>query len=216
VIIDDYILLGSSYPQPLKDGRLVRCSAGYSPSMGSLQRIYPVEGFSDKFKQWNVLKVPVEKGDWRDESWKIKNSKNIGLADRSVGVLGKLNREEKINLINDLPLSCPLKLFNENRSLGIIKPDILSCDIKNNKAFVTFNCLPNCDAKNHHIAQILDWGAQVWIKNNPDNKEQVFSNYHFNEVEYDVFFLVGNSYRHARSFMVISVIRYKNTQTKLI
>lgn len=208
MIIDDYIVLGSSYIYHLRDGRMVRCSAGFSPSMGFI-RVYPVNGFSHKVRMWNMLQFPAENGDWRKESWKILNSKNPYQSDNHIRVLRKLDREERIHLLNQQISRCPTVLNDKRVSLGLVKPNIKDWGIENDKPYVTYRCTPNCLCGSKHHQQILEWGAHEWIRKNPHKAEQVFENYHFGDDEWEHYFLLGNSYRAPRSFMVISVLRFK-------
>jgi len=210
MIIDDLIVLGSSYIYHLRDGRECRCSAGYSSSMGFV-RLYPVMGYSNKVKMWNVLKCPAEKSrdDWRNESWRFPNHKNPKAADDTVEVIGRLKPDDRMSLLNNLASTCPTKLNEKKVSLGIVKPKIISWDIEGNKPYVRYSCTPHCFCGSVHHQQILDWGAYEWMRKNPGQEHKIFENYHFGDDEWTHFFLLGNSYRAPRSFMVISVIRWK-------
>ncbi|MFO7677529.1 MAG: hypothetical protein R6V50_04005 [Thermoplasmatota archaeon] len=213
MIIDDYIVLGSSYIYNLRDGRKVRCSAGYSPSMG-LIRVYPVNGYSHKVKMWNMLHFPAHKNwdDWRKESWKIIDSSDPYQADNHINILRTLEREEKLHIIKKQLLHCPSELNEKKVSLGIVKPNIIKWGIENNKPYVTYRCTPHCLCGSNHHQQILEWGAYEWIRKNPDKANQVFDNYHFGEDDWEHYFLLGNSYRAPKSFMIISVIRWKKNE----
>jgi len=205
VIIDDYIVLGSSYIYKSKKYGDVRCTAGYSPTMGFI-RIYPVDGKSHLFKMWNTLRFNAEKPnhskDWRHESWKITNGYPISL-------VKQLTKKEKIKLMNSFKPSCP-HIFNKKKiSIGIVKPKILKYKVIDGKPRVIFRCLPRCSSKNIHKVQILDWGAYEWIRKNPDEPDKIFENYHFGEDDWEHYFLMGNGVYQPSSFMVISVIRYK-------
>lgn len=211
MILDDGIILGSSYIYHLKDGRECRCSAGYSPSMGFF-RLYPVNGYSNKIKMWNIIETPIEKNwnDWRHESWRVPDHRTPVYADSKVKVLGHLSKEERINLLKKLTSTCPAKLNEKKVSLGIVKPKILDWGLEEGKPYVRYSCLPLCFCGSTHHQQILDWGAYEWMRKQPEKSNQIFENYHFGEPDWNHYFLLGNSYRAPKSFMVISVIRWKN------
>ena len=76
MLIDDLVVLGRACPEPLKDGRVTVCMAGWSYRMNDFVRIYPTRP-DTSCSQWDVIKVDVERNenDTRDESWKIVGSK---------------------------------------------------------------------------------------------------------------------------------------------
>ena len=57
--------------------------------------------------------------------------------------------------------------------------------------------------------QLLEWGAYVWIANNPDNMQQVWQNMGIGSDEWAHYFVVGNQANHRTSYMVINVLRQK-------
>lgn len=217
MIINDLIILGRAFPQHLKDGRISCCTAGYSPTQG-LIRIYPTDYQSEKLKQWNIVSVNVERNpnEWRKESWKIIDSNDWEHIDDKIEVIGQLPREERITLIETtIPKSCPNKLNEQKVSLGILCPKIISYYFaKNRKGHevlrIRYKCTPECFIKGiSHDAQVLEYGVDEWIRKYPNSKEGVIENLHLLDDTWRKHFLVGNGYHTPRSFMIISIIRWK-------
>ena len=124
MIINDLIILGRACPEPLKDGRVTVCLAGWSETHGFI-RIYPTR-YNSPCHQWDVIKLDVNPNerDTRLESRKIVGSKTEWetLADK-VEVVGKVTSpDERRNLIGNLTNSCVNVINDAKRSLGIVKP----------------------------------------------------------------------------------------------
>ncbi|MDQ7027951.1 MAG: hypothetical protein Q9P01_06615 [Anaerolineae bacterium] len=76
MLLDDLIILGRACPEPLQNGRVTVCLAGYSYEHG-LIRLYPTHPRM-KMKRWDIVKIEVERNqqDTRAESWKIVGSRS--------------------------------------------------------------------------------------------------------------------------------------------
>ena len=74
---------------------------------------------------------------------------------------------------------------------------------------VKFRCSDRCTARSHHDQQVLEWGVYEWFRKNEGEEEKVIDNIRLLDEDYDRWLLVGNSLSHPRSFMVISVFRFK-------
>ena len=124
MLIKDLVLLGRACPEPLKDGRVTVCAAGWSETLGFV-RIYPTRT-DIPWHRWDVVQVEVERNerDTRRESWKIVGSRGEWeTLSRRVEVVGRVrSTEERRNLIGNLTDSCVQVLNEQKRSLGIIKP----------------------------------------------------------------------------------------------
>ncbi len=135
MLIKDLVLLGRACPEPLKDGRVTVCAAGWSETLGFV-RIYPTRTDTD-WRRWDVVRVEVERNerDTRRESWKIVGSRGEWetLSER-VEVVGRVrSAEERRNPVGNLTDSCVQVLNEQKRSLGIIKPaEILDTYFKPN------------------------------------------------------------------------------------
>lgn len=233
MIIDDLIILGRACPEPLKDGRITVCLGGYSPTHGFV-RLYPTRT-NMPWHRWDIVKVEVEKDerDTRAESWKIAGSRTDweGLPNK-IEIVGEFPKAQQANLIHNLTDDCVQDINEIRRSLGIIRPTVLNRYFDKNALYgqlfqpvlpglgestsvkrdfeyeprVTYRC-PICKTKSPHDQQILEWGFYEWVRKHPDNKEQVWLNAQFDSEKHELFFFVGNQYRHRTSFLVISVLR---------
>lgn len=70
--IDDFVMLGTTVPEPKSDGRIFVCSAGYSATLRSLVRVYPLARKGAPTR-WSVSTVKLERNpeDSRIESFKL-------------------------------------------------------------------------------------------------------------------------------------------------
>lgn len=172
-------------------------------------------------------KIVGSRAEWQRLSEKIE----------TVGKLKK--RDEKEKLVFNNVDGCITTLQKSGRSLGIIKPEIenfyfakrkkydgliqlefnstsptgMKNPLKTKKHYpviprIKYRC-SNCGAKTGHDQQVLEWGCYEWIRRFPEKKEQLWENLRLTDPDYDIFFLVGNLNYHPRSFMIISVLRFK-------
>ena len=235
MVIDDLIVLGRAVPEPLKDGRITVCLGGYSPNAGFI-RIYPTK-VNMNINRWAIIKVEVEKDDrdTRKESWKIAGSKkDWDHLHLQVERVGDLPKKKQLPLVHSLVTDCVNTINDAHDSLGIIEPDLLKCYFKENKKFgelfqatlptftedvrvkrdfpyeprVQYRC-SNCQAKQYHDQQVLEWGFFKWFEKQPDKYEQVWENARMQDSDYDLYFFVGNQAKYRTSFLVISVLRFK-------
>lgn len=233
--IDDLVVLGRAGPELIGDGRHTVCLGGWSETKGFV-RLYPTHLYT-KANRWNIIKVPVEQDeshDWRDESWKIVGSKNEwdNLYEK-VEEVGHLDRHEAIDLIMGVTKTCPIKLNDEKKSMGLVEPaeihdaylepiddpeptqiDLSGTELKSknsypHKLYIEYTCT-NCSAKGNHRQHCIEWGIYRFWDTTPDAPpEQVIDNLHLLDDDWKKFFFVGNQHNQPTSFMVISVIRWK-------
>jgi hypothetical protein len=228
--IDDLIILGRACPEKIKDGRDTVCTAGYSHRLGFV-RVYPTT-VGMPWKRWDIAQVSVERDprDTRWESYKIAGAKaEWDNLHEKVKIIGRFPKEKRLNLVVNLADSCVDTINHAHRSLGIIRPDEYDCywqettrvtpvqlsyfgnNIKTRRDYqfiprVSYRC-SECTAARRHDQQILEWGFYEWLRKNPDEKERVWDNAQLTSSSHAIFFLVGNMFRHRRSFSVISIIR---------
>lgn len=233
MIIDDLVVLGRACPEPIKDGRITVCLGGYSPTLGFV-RVYPTRTDMN-WRRWDIVHVEVEKDerDTRKESWKIAGSRteweNLG---KKIKVVGELPRGKRRDLVANLVDNCVQDINKVHRSLGIVQPSILKRYFKHNPLYgqmfqqvlpsfgestkvkrdfsveprVRYRC-SDCRTKNPHDQQVLEWGFYEWLRKNPDNIDQVWKAALLDSANHTIYFLVGNQFRHRKSFIVISVLR---------
>lgn len=234
MIIGDFVVLGRSCPDRMRDGRFTVCCGGYSEKLGFV-RIYPTPPHVDKKLQcWNVVSLEAERDerDTRAESWKIAGAKSgwKNLAER-IEVKGTLTRKERISFLDSAKKTTIEELKAGGGTLGIVKPckvearirafrketpqtDLLGRTVlsKNNfpqRLYLDYFCAPACSEKGHSH-QLLEWGVyEFWRKNPEMPPEKVVENLRLHDEEYEKLFFVGNQAFHPNNFMVISVLRYK-------
>lgn len=126
MILEDFVMLGKTAPEMDRQGRVTVCSAGWSPELRQLVRIYPL-AVENAPPDFSVSQVRLERNykDTRHESWKIAG-------DRSVEVHSGINARfdvkhilnDKQGLIDQIPLVSTISEANEKRlSLAVIQPD---------------------------------------------------------------------------------------------
>jgi len=127
VLLKNLVVLGQGAPNQLKDGRQSTCICSWSLDDKCFIRIYPVPlGW---LRKWDMFDVEVEKNhrDYRENTWKIKNSKEdwkrlnkwIKKADKDYP------KKDRINLIESIPKTTIGELRESGKSLGLIKPIIV-------------------------------------------------------------------------------------------
>jgi hypothetical protein len=127
MILDDWIMLGKTVPEPQSDGRTFVCTAGYSPELRQAVRIYPM-ALRDAPPRWSMCRVPLERNpkDSRRESWKLRGDRSPGrheLINRVIERLpGKVDDKARRELVGAMTVSS-LKAANEQRlSLCVLLP----------------------------------------------------------------------------------------------
>src|SRR5699024_10870441 len=122
--ISDLVVLGRTGPEALSDDkRTTVCLGGYSKELGYV-RLFPTKMTMSDLRRWNVVKVPVEdpSNDPRDESWKIQGSRSEWDAlPQKIEKVGRLDKKERIELINGLGSDCTNSLNRRKVSIGIAK-----------------------------------------------------------------------------------------------
>ncbi len=238
MLLDDLVILGRACPEPMKDGQVTVCLAGWSEKQGFI-RLYPTR-YDMPCKQWDIIRVEVERNerDSRHESWKIVGSKQEWeTLSEKIEILGKLeDRIARRNLIGNLRDTSVTYINDQKRSLGIIKPNVLKTYFVENTKYLetwqaglpgftefdevqvkrdfpyeprtTYTCPEGENPDKKHDQQILEWGFYEWFRKNPEQKEQVWQNAGFSDPKRDIYYLVGNQAAHRTSFMVISVLRF--------
>lgn len=78
--IDDFVMLGTTVPEPNSDGRVFVCSAGYSATLRSLIRVYPLAQRGAP-RRWTINRVRLDRNpkDWRDESFQLAGDRRPGV-----------------------------------------------------------------------------------------------------------------------------------------
>jgi hypothetical protein len=128
LILEDFVMLGTTVPEPNSDGRVFVCSAGFSDECRSLIRIYPLARRNAP-KRWTVNKVPLERNpkDSRDESWQVAGDRTPG-AHRWINyefdrVREQISPSARAHLLSRHVLGSIQEANAKRRSLTIIHPE---------------------------------------------------------------------------------------------
>lgn len=230
--IDDLVVLGRAAPEPISDGRHTVCLGGYSETVGFV-RLYPTQKRMKQLRRWNVVSVPVQSAkpeDTRDESYKIAGSKESwDSLHTKIKKVGRLEKSERIRLIDRLAGDCSGRLNDERKSLGIAKPaEILDFDLEPyedttyqvtldgkrrqgkteypQKLYIDYRC-EDCSIKGIHHQHCIEWGVyRFWDKN--DDPEGVYDAMELTNPNYQHYLFIGNMRHQRRSFLIISDLRF--------
>lgn len=126
MILEDFVMLGKTAPETDRQGRVTVCSAGWSPELRQLIRIYPLAEDNCP-PDFSVSQVHLERNnrDSRTESWAIAGDRSAEVhpnINARFDVKGILNDRE--SLFNQIPCVGSIKEANEQRlSLAVVEPD---------------------------------------------------------------------------------------------
>lgn len=128
ITLDDFVMLGKTVPEEAKrTERVMVCSAGYSPTLRSLVRIYPLAR-RDAPEDWSINVVSLERNpdDSRMESFRLIGDRSPGaheLINRAFRRRGVVQAAARAALFHKGVFVDSIREANERRlSLAIIKP----------------------------------------------------------------------------------------------
>lgn len=233
MILEDFVMLGTTVPEPRSDGRVFVCSAGVSPELRKLVRIYPLAKWNIPHR-WDIHRVPVERNpkDSRWESWKIKAPRDV---EHHSGVnlhfekLGTVTKGKRQEMLSKYVVSGVGEANEKRLSLAIIHPKRAEVYFKYNpdspdspelglfeddqqkrselgaKRFLWMPRLKFEDETGGHDWQIRDWGSyELMRKRGYDYaKEHLAKALHLSESSS---LLVGNMNNHRTTWLIISVL----------
>lgn len=239
VKIENLVVLGRSAPEPIKDGRHTVCLAGWSMSGNRFVRIYPTK-INSPVRRWDIINIPAIKDkshDPRKESYKIQGSKSEwDHLENKINKVGRLKGRKRVKLLKEIPTGCTVSLNNNKKSLGLIKATELKpylvknntedkqnqCEVRGKNGYpyelrIKYqhnNCLLKGD---YHDQHCIEWGVyRYWDKTSQEKHSQVIDNLQLSNNDYTKYFLIGNQRYHFHSFLIISVLRFKeNNKTPL-
>lgn len=232
--VDDLVVLGRAYPEPIKDGRETVCLGGFSDKIGYV-RLYPTQRRMTQCRRWNVISVPAanDPDDPREESYKIQGSKeDWDFLHRKIEKVDRLNKPEQIRLIDRLAGDCRARLNEEKLSLGIVDPSrIINYELKERddtsvqldlnfnerkgkndfpyQLYLKYRC-KGCEQKTPHEQHCIEYGIhKYWEKN--DDPHGVFDALNLGNDQYKHYFFIGNLRHRRTAYVVISVLRFKKS-----
>lgn len=128
MILEDFIMLGTTVPEPNGDGRVKVCSAGISPELGKLIRVYPLARRNIPTR-WHGYRVPLERNpkDSRPESWKIAGDRTPGahehINDLFEPLHGEYPRSKRAALLGGHVVGSIEEANERKLSLAVIHPE---------------------------------------------------------------------------------------------
>jgi hypothetical protein len=140
MILEDFVMLGTTVPEPNSDGRVFVCSAGVSAEYGGLVRLYPLARKNVPHR-WMQYRVPVERNpkDPRAASFKV-----AGAEDRTPGMHDRINEKfelvrkgkvpdrERIRLLSRYVVGSIKEANAKRLSLAVIQPDAIELEFDHN------------------------------------------------------------------------------------
>jgi HNH endonuclease len=139
VILEDFVMLGTTVPEPNSDGRVFVCSAGISAEYRKLIRIYPLARRNVPHR-WGEYRVRLERNpkDSREESFQVAGDRRPGAHERIneqfEAVRKSIPDRERIKLLSRYVVGS-IKEANARRlSLAIIQPDAMEVTFDANPA----------------------------------------------------------------------------------
>lgn len=128
MILEDFVMLGTTVPEPNSDDRVFVCSAGVSAEYRKLIRIYPLSRINIPHR-WGKYRVRVERNpkDHREESFKIAGDRSPGAHERINKefevVTDKIKPQEKPELLSKFVIGSIKEANAKRMSLAIIHPE---------------------------------------------------------------------------------------------
>jgi hypothetical protein len=234
MILEDFVMLGTTVPEPNKDHRIFVCSAGVSAELGSLVRIYPLARRNIP-NRWHVYRVPVERNprDHRVESWMIKAPRALGEhedVNSHFHEIGKWKSGEMQQLLAKFTVESIAEANDRRISLAIIHPEAAELHFEQNpdspdspqlplfdddedlkpipqgaKRFLFIPRLRFQDATGEHDLMLRDWGCYNFMRK--EGYDYALKNMHAAlSLSGSSSLLVGNFNQHRNSWLIISVL----------
>jgi hypothetical protein len=218
------IVLGIGAPNRTSDGRAVQCGIVLGDDHG-LCRIYADFGPTmRRVSVWDRVSclAHIHAGDNRVESWKLDGVKLIGKVQSSA---------EKRFILDSCVLDCgkedPIDFMNRGRrSVGLIRQSVAGIGYamevrefdESPDWVMTQRETPQrpyirwrSTAGKSHDQQLCAHEAYEWLRNNPSNTSQLWSNLRVEDIDYTKWLLLGNTKDKRNVWVVVHVHRLKKT-----
>lgn len=232
LIVDDFVMLGKTVPEPTRrDGRIFVCSAGISPTLRSLVRIYPLARRNTP-PRWSVSTVKLVRNpeDNRRESFKLAGDRSPGAHEEindSFQVAGTYPSHARTGLLSKYVVDSIPEANDKKLSLAVIHPEQMELTFEHNpdspdspeltlfdlaprptegaKRFAYIPRLRFRDADRENHLMLRDWGCFEFMRKHGDGRRtDMASALHLDST---CSLLVGNFNQHRNSWLVISVLR---------
>lgn len=234
MILEDFVMLGTTVPEPNSDGRVFVCSAGVSAEYGSLIRIYPLARRNAP-RRWGVSRVQLERNpaDSRKESFRIAGNRSQNnhqwINYRFEQATKSVSESARASLLSRYTIGSIQEANKKRLSLAILQPDAISLDFQENTrssaagAQMTlfdggedesasgarrFRWMPRLrfrDECGNHNLMLRDWGSFELQRKSED---QYFRDNLINALHLNPSssLLVGNMNNQRNTWLVISVL----------
>ncbi|MDG4784331.1 hypothetical protein O7626_39530 [Micromonospora sp. WMMD1102] len=138
MVLDDFVMLGTTVPEPNSDGRVFVCSAGYSATLRSLVRVYPLARHGAPAR-WSVNTVRLERNprDSRPESYRLAGDRRPGVhqhINRVFEATGTVPRTARAELLRRCTVSSIAEANDRRLSLAILHADAMELEFEHNPA----------------------------------------------------------------------------------
>ena len=234
MILQDFVMLGKTIPEPSSDGRVFVCSAGVSPELRRLVRVYPLAR-GDAPRRWSICTVSVERNsrDSRDESFRLQGDRSKGSHERinkvAFAVTGTIAREHRARLLDPFKADSIDELNARRASLGFLEPigePSLTFEFREDapdspqlslfaqtdeeakkvgaKRFAYQPYLSFRDLHGWHRLQLRDWGAYEFMRKYGDERRDELRE--ACRLHERPCLLVGNMNHQRNAWLVISVL----------
>lgn len=136
MILEDFVMLGTTVPEPTRDGRIFVCSAGVSAELGKLVRVYPLAR-REVPRRWHIYRVPVVRNpeDSRDASFKVAGDRRPGAHERinlEFGEIGRVPDAQRADLLRRHAIGSIKEANAKRMSLAIVHPDAMEVTYEHN------------------------------------------------------------------------------------
>lgn len=240
MILEDFVMLGTTVPEPTSDGRIFVCSAGVSREDRRLIRIYPLarKGAPNR---WGQYKIRVERNpkDSRVESFKVAGDRTPGAhwgINQQFERITEIPRPARAHLLEPYVVDS-IKMANERRlSLAVVHPTAMELTFDDNppdapdpqlvlfdtgddqpsgaRAFPHMPRLRFNDAGGEHRLMLRDWGCFELMRKHEASYylQHMAPALHLDEQSS---LLVGNMRDRPTAWLVISVLNGLREQPTL-
>lgn len=239
MILEDFVMLGKTVPEPNSDGRVFVCSAGWSSDLRSLVRIYPLAQHGTPAR-WSINKVQVAPNpkDSRRESWRLAADRTIG-AHAGINAcferVGTVPPDGRSDLLHKATITSIAAANDRRLSLGILHPKACELFFEHNpdspnspelrlfdldprptvgaKRFAYIPRLAFTDDDGDHRLMLRDWGCFEFMrKHGDDRRHELTEALHLSP---NSSLLVGNLNNQRNAWLVISVLNGLHNQLSL-
>jgi hypothetical protein len=230
VILEDFVMLGTTVHEPSSKYGLSVCSAGWSAELGQLVRIYPLARWGAP-RRWSINRVRLERntGDARTESWSIagRDPQHHATINDAFVQVGEVRPGQRAGLLDKCVIASISEANKRRLSLAVIQPtsepslvfehnpdspdspelrlfDVADRPIAGSKRFAFIPRVEFNDAAGTHRLQLRDWGSYERLRKGGDARRHELSG--ALHIGADSSLLVGNLNHQRNAWLVISVL----------